>query len=349
MDMSPKNFGTSKVYEGTYCTNRGEYYVLELEDHSQTKGVFGPIFVPSVAKNLKIFANSIELKKSWSHTGLIKRYDEAFRAFDDFCHHSAKSALDIALTDLRSKLFGVSAASLLGGALRSSFHCYASCITSGTTTNSIRNNKKLSSIDKQKWRLPFSSKDGSSWLRGNAQFLLKLRSQFPNVPLIVELSRSCTVADLKQLIPLFEEYGVREIEDPVKFLLRKAANGFSIGAGISFLGGEDLLSDAHFFQALAEHRYDVYVIEPTWIGGISGAIKRLHAVASSGHVSYLHGCSPVTSTLIASLFDSSVVSHIEYGVTQREDLALKNTPVSLSSCGHLIPRRFTRSGNRASS
>lgn len=302
-------------YPGTYTAKFGESSFLALEVETGEQGWFGPIFISAVSDAIKALDRHLLGAKVDEHLTILDQLRSVQRFSYEFIPSQARSAIDIALWQLRSKLYDISPARLIGRFQRDAVPFCCSVLGVRAVECKVIENTLLQYGVKprvSKWTLPCQEHEGVSGLRANCQAIENLRRVLGSeATIIIECNRAFSSGYLRQLIPAFKDSRIFAVEDPLQrqdeFLARRLFDHTEI----LFMGGEDIFSMHEFAHAALEGRYDIYHIEPCWAEGITGALRRLELVERFGRTAYLHGTSLPMAGFIASFFNPSVVPAVE--------------------------------------
>jgi len=195
----------------------------------------------------------------------------------------ARSAIDLALWDLKGKLLKVPVYSLIGGPCRDEILCYA---TSDDLDWSLELGFKAFKISN-----PVHYEEGTEGLNRVEEKIAKARETVgPDAELMFNPVMSFNVDFAARLMERLKPYGLRWIEEPLMphdtdglVALKRAVPSLPIATG------EDHKS-RHAMRELVDRRcVDVLQPELRWMGGLSEALKVYFIAEAAGLTTIPHG------------------------------------------------------------
>lgn len=255
---------------------------------------------------------------------LIGKPVEAWRWFEAFTgqgrlragahYRHAKSAVELALWDLRSRFCGRAVTDLLGGALRGSVPAYASALgvdIDHPLAVDIARWLADAGFWGQKWALP-GARRGQAPAR-DAQRLARLREAVgPQARLMVDTIVDWPAPYAAQMAPVCAEAALTWIEGGPGLgavLADRAAPGLVVA------GGEYASDPEAQIAAITGGTLSVWQPDLAWHGGLAPALRSIDLAAAVGLWSAPHASSLPAALHAAAVFDAEQVPAVEYHLT----------------------------------
>ncbi len=220
-------------------------------------------------------------------TATEKLWDMMFRTASPYSAAGlasyAISAVDLALWDLKGKLYGKPVYELLGGPARDRIQCYA-------TGNDTDWHMELG-FKATKLACPYGPADGLSGLDRNEELVSTTREL---VGPRIEVMLDCWMAfDLEFAVRLAERlrpYNIRWMED---CLIPEDFQGFKAMRQRlpwqTLATGEHWYATQPFMYAASERLVDILQPDIQWVGGVTATVKICHIAEAAGIAVIPHG------------------------------------------------------------
>ncbi len=194
----------------------------------------------------------------------------------------AVSAVDLALWDLKGKVFGQPVYTLLGGPAHESIFCYA-------TGNDTDWHLELG-FEACKLSCPYGPVDGLRGMDENERLVAGARELLgPDKELMLDTWMAFDVEYTVRLAERLRPYKLRWIEDPLSpddwnswIALRQRLPWQTIASG------EHWFLPETFAFVLSQRLVDIIQPDVTWCGGITAAQKIVHLAEAAGIQTVLH-------------------------------------------------------------
>ncbi len=217
----------------------------------------------------------------------------------------AQSKVDLALWDLKGKLFNAPVYRLLGGPTRKRIRAYASMLGYSVEPNKVIERTRhflAQGFTAFKWFLPCAPKDGEPGIRKNLAVIRAAREAAgPDCDLMFDAWSSWNVPYTLRMIELSREYRPYWFEEAVMAdLIPQYAELRKEARGVFISGGEHEYTRWGIKALLDARAVDILQADVTWAGGIS-EMRKICALASAYDIPVIphHGGWPSTH-LIAS-------------------------------------------------
>ena len=203
----------------------------------------------------------------------------------------AISAVDIALWDLKGKLFGRPVYELLGGPQKDSIPCYASNTDlSYGTEESVTWFLELG-FEAVKIFLREGPEAGIAGIRRSEELVARTREQIgPDVELMVDAWISLDVETTVRLGEALRPYRIKWLED---YLLPEDLEGYARVRerlpGTTLASGEHWYGPHPFAAAAGRGLVDILQPDLAWCGGISAGVRICHLAEAHGLSVVAHG------------------------------------------------------------
>lgn len=196
---------------------------------------------------------------------------------------SAKSAVEMALLDLKARVLGISIADLLGGKLRSSIPI-AWTLASGDTTRDIdAANEMLERRRHNRFKVKLGFRSPADDLRHMEALSSKLGSR---ASLRVDVNQGWDEQVASVYIPELEKLGVELIEQPVARENTEALRRLSLDNRVAIMADESLSTLASAFDLARDRSVDAFSLKLCNMGGVLATQKVAAVAEASGIASY---------------------------------------------------------------
>jgi L-alanine-DL-glutamate epimerase-like enolase superfamily enzyme len=185
----------------------------------------------------------------------------------------AISAIDIALWDIRGKVFGVSLARLLGG-LRDRVPAYASGALTRTTPTDKLERAAAALVEKGYRQIKTQmAVDGLNPVQEIERIRLIRDAVGPDVNLMVDINQRWSVAEAISIGHRVEELGLGWFEDPTKCDDYQGLGKIADALSTPICAGEYLWGIEPHRQSMTNYSVDVVMIDLLRVGGVTQWMK----------------------------------------------------------------------------
>lgn len=229
-------------------------------------------------------------------------------------YRHAKSVLELALWDLRSRTAGRAVTDLLGGALRGTVPAYASALgidIDHPLAPDIARWLAEAGFWGQKWALP-GSRRGETPARDAARLARLREAVGPETRLMVDTIVDWPVPYAAQMAPVCAEAGLTWIEGGPGL---SAALADRPVPGLVVAGGEYASAPDAQIAAITGGTLSVWQPDLAWHGGLAPVLRGIELAAAAGLWSFPHASSLPAALHAAAVFDADQVPAVEYHLT----------------------------------
>lgn len=224
----------------------------------------------------------------------------------------ALSSVELALWDLRSRLFQRPVTDLLGGARREYVPAYATALginidhpLAGDIARWIADQGFWA----QKWCLPGCMRDEPA--QADIARLGLVRDAIgEQTRLCIDVAGAWDHGYARRMVPALAEHRVEWVEEPTPVPARWFAE-----AGIAVAGGEHDVDLDDQLRAVSTEEVQVWQPDPAWNGGLVPSLRSVDLTAAAGLLTCPHGTALPVSSVLAGLHTARQVPAIEYHLT----------------------------------
>jgi L-alanine-DL-glutamate epimerase-like enolase superfamily enzyme len=262
-----------------------EALFLFVDTDDAVSGVWGPIpetearIVATRLARILVGENPHAVERIWDklyRTNVTGRKGETMQAI---------SKVDLALWDLKGKLLHCPVHTLLGGPTRDRVPAYASMLGYNQEPNCAA--QQSAEVVAQgyraiKWFLPYAPHDGPEGMRHNLALIQAVREAVgPKVEIMFDAWKSWDVPYTRRMVELAAPYRPWWFEEPVMpDMIDQYAELCRTVSATAIAGGEHEYTRWGAKALLDAGAVDVLQPDPTWVGGLSEAVK-ICALASA--------------------------------------------------------------------
>jgi D-galactarolactone cycloisomerase len=263
-----------------------EYALVKLIDDDGVTGWGESYFVPGILESLRDLAPIVLGRQAWDRLRLLAEL--RWTGADAY----TRSALAIALEDLRARQLGVSVATLYGGPVRERVQLYAASggyiegedpeVTWPTEADAVVE----AGFRAMKLRI------GRYAIPREKALLERMRRDLPSrLDLAADGNAGFTFPEAMRMGGILRDLGFLWFEEPLdQWGGYVGYERLAAALPIALSGGEVLMSRAAATEFLARRAVDIVQPEPVIIGGVGealfvGSLARIHGIATMPHTS----------------------------------------------------------------
>ncbi|MCC5947361.1 MAG: mandelate racemase/muconate lactonizing enzyme family protein [Nitriliruptoraceae bacterium] len=250
----------------------------------------------------------------------------------------AISAVDIALWDLHARSLGRSVSQVLGGAVRDDIEIYNTCAGTGyvqgpggqsvanwglaqgapgpyedlhafmTRPGELAEELVEAGIGGMKvWPFdPYAERHGGRRIdrdelaRGVGVVEAIRAAVGDRIDVMVELHGLWDLPTARRIVSALDGLDVSWIEDPIRADHLEALAALTADSPIPIAGGETVAGAASYRRLLAADALDIPIVDPTWTGGLSEAVRVARVAKDHGRPVAAHDCTGPVSLAVCT-------------------------------------------------